>query len=211
MTPSILPQGDMERKPNPRLIPTTMPTTHQMRLHSEPATSSQREDQAKFTEIESQAPNSQEKRLLVFTSTSRTKQIYMDQGNPYWIIALAMWWTQPFGTAQAGQPRKIPIPIKIEPNTENNSINQSLSIRETWNRVPEKSATRISPMSQEIWELLDSEETNLIIRDSKRPAEGLRMVIQSTLTTIMCQMLRRNDLKNKDLTRNIQVNISISD
>jgi len=76
---SIQPQGDMEQKPNHKLILTITPNTNQMRPPLGQASWIQREDQAKFTEIENQAPNSLEKKQSIFTSTYRTKQIYMAQ------------------------------------------------------------------------------------------------------------------------------------
>ena len=74
-------QEDMEQRPFLRVILTTTPITNQMRLHSEQVMTIQREDQAKFTEIETQKQNSQVKKQFLSIAMSRTKQICMDQDN----------------------------------------------------------------------------------------------------------------------------------
>jgi len=68
-------QEDMEQRPFLRVILTTMPITNQMRLHSEQVITIQREDQAKFTEIETQKQNSQVKKQFPSIAMFRTKQI----------------------------------------------------------------------------------------------------------------------------------------
>ena len=55
-------QEGMELKLSHRLIHTITPTTNQVRLHSGQATSIQRDNQAKFTEIETRLPSFQVKK-----------------------------------------------------------------------------------------------------------------------------------------------------
>ena len=162
-----LPEDMVLEQCQTRIQQTTL-TIHQTRQRSEPATFTQKDTQVKFTEQEIQAKNSRQKERWNCKNTLQTKPIFMDQDKLWSIIAQDMWWTLPFGIAQAGPPSKTVTLISQEPNTENNSINQRTSIRgksESHQAEFQRSFSLMSPLT---WKQLVSEVTSLTSEDSRR-------------------------------------------
>lgn len=179
----MLLREDTALRPSHKLTHIITPNTHQMKLHSVPAMLIQKHNPNPSSKIETHQKSLPRRELSKSTSTFRIKQTSTVQDNLLLTIALVMWWTPLCGIAPAGQLSRTPIPIKIELNTENNSTSQNHSTIELWDRVLEKSVTRTWHMSQETWELPDSEERILITRNSRRLEEELKMDSLSTLTT----------------------------
>ena len=167
----------------PRLILIIIQNTYQMRRLSGRATSILNSNHHQFSRTEILLKSLPMRKQWRSTSTSKTKRICMDPDNLLLIIALGMSWTPPCGIVPAGPPSKTPTLIKIELNTENNSISLNPSTIELLDRAQERSVTRTLPTSQEIWELLASEARILTTRNSRRPEEELRTDSQSTSIT----------------------------
>ena len=183
MKPSMPLPEDMELRPCHKLILIITRNTNQTKLLSVPAMLTQKHNRSQCSKIEILQKSSQERELLRSTSISRTKLTCMVQDNLLLIIALAMSWIPLSGIVPAGPLRKTLTPIKIELNTESNSISQNHSTIESLDRALEKSVTRTWLMSQETWELQASVERISTTRDSRKLEEDARMDSPSTSTT----------------------------
>ena len=168
-----------------------------MKQLSAQAISIQRHSRNQSLEQEIRLVSSRRKETWRSTSTFMTRPICMDHANRWSIIARATSWIRLCGTARAGRPRGTSTLIKIERNTENNSISRSRSTTELWSRVRASSATRTWPTSQEIWESLASAERSLTSRDSKKPEEDMKTASLSTLTIWRNERERRSEEVNR--------------
>ena len=184
---------DMELRPCHKLILIITRNTNQMKPLSVPAMLTQKRNRSLCSKIEILQKSSQERELLRSTSISRTKLTCTVQDNLLLIIALAMSWIPLSGIVPAGPLRKTLTPIKIELNTESNSISQNHSTIELWDRALEKSVTRTWPMSQETWELQASVARKSTTRDSRKLEEDVRMDSPSTSTTSRNEYTRIED------------------
>ena len=152
---------DMEQKLIHSLILITIVNMIQVRLLSEPHTFLQRDIQVRSTEAEFQDKNSVERVPLNSMSMFRIKLILMGRDKLLKIIAQGMSWIVHYGIAQVGPLRRTSTLIKIEPNIENNSINQNHSIREKSEKQLVDLLKNCWLMNQEIWLLLALVETIL--------------------------------------------------
>ena len=179
----MLPQGDMVLRQCLKPILIIIQSTHLMRRLSVQVISTPSNNRSQCSERVTRLANSLRRKQSRSTSISRTRPISTDQDSLFLIIAPAMLWTLRSGTAQAGPPRETLTLIKIERNTENNSISQSRSTIEFWSKVQASCATRTWRTSRVTWELPDSAAKSLTTRDSRRPEEDSKTASQLILTT----------------------------
>lgn len=130
----------------------------------------------------------------------------MDHVSRWSIIAQVTSWIQLSGIALAGQPRETRTPIKIERNTENNSISRSHSTTEFWSRALASCATRTWPMSHATWEWPGSVEKNWITKDSKKLEEDMKTASRLTLMMPKNESLEMHIEILKHLTRSRHIN-----
>jgi hypothetical protein len=123
-------QGDTAPEQCQTLIQKIILIILQMKQLSEQVILTQRDIQVKFTDQENLVKHFLLRELWNFKSTLQIKLIYTVQDKHSLIIVLVMLWTLPFGIVQAGLLRITFILIRLELNTENNSINPRISIRE---------------------------------------------------------------------------------
>ena len=173
---------DTVRRPCRLLILIITQSMLQMRLLSELVTLIQRHSHRQCSRIAIHKKSSPRRKPLSSMNTWLTRQIWMDQGRHSSIIALAMWWTRPSGTTQAGLQRRTRTQIRIELNTENSSTSLSHSTIGLSSRVRVRCVTRTWPTSQETWGSLASAESTLTTRDLRRLEEDWKTA--SPLTSI---------------------------
>lgn len=128
-------------------------------------------------------------------STFKIRQILMVKNNLWLIIARDTSWTQHCGIAQAGQLRKMFTLIKLEPNTENNSINQNHSIRERSEKQVEDWEKNSWHTNQEIWNKQDLVEISSTSEDSKKMGNQSISTRNDHYLTILDHRIRNHATK----------------
>ena len=194
----MLPQEDMVPRQCLKPILIIMLSTHQMRRLSVLVMLTRSHNLNRCSALVIRQGNSHKRKQSRSTSTSKIRPISTDPDSLLLIIAPATSWTQRSGTVQAGPLRETLTPIKIERNTENNSISQSHSTIEFWSRVQANCATRTWPTSLVTWEWPVSVEKNWITRDLKRLEEDTKMASQLILTTLRNEEFSSSNDKYKD-------------
>ena len=192
--------GDMEPRQCLRRTHIITRSTHPTKQLSERVMSTQKCSHRPCSRIATQPRSSPRRRQSSSKNMLQTRLTWMDQDKPCSIIARAMWWTLPSGTAQAGPPKRIRTLTRIELNTENSSTSQNHSTTESWGRVRARCATRTWPTSQETWGSRASAARTWITADSRRQAEDWKMASRSTSTQAKNEVeisSSKNSLRNE--------------